>query len=244
MVVTWNTLDKSANISLSGGSLVATTTSATQGAVRAGTATAATKTYVEFQITNVTGSLWAVGFANATAGLGTALGSDTNSVVYQPNTASGRLFFNNASLGSDTFTPVVGQTVCVAFDPFGKLIWARINNGLWNGSTAADPASGAGGRSVAAIAAGPYFPVFGDNGSGGAVTARFGALNMWFPVPSGFSDLDVTSQSYEAVSKMDGMVILGAPQNTVSISKMLGYAITHSQFPNFNRARQYEYLRE
>jgi hypothetical protein len=67
------------------------------------------------------------------------------------------------------------------------MFWARVDNGLWNNSATADPAAGTGGRSVATIAAGPYFPIFGDNGSGGAVTANFGATDFWFAPPSGFT---------------------------------------------------------
>lgn len=223
MVVTWNTLDKSANVTLSGGSLVATTTSATQGAVRATASTSTTKTYVEFTISNITGTLWSVGFANALAALGTAMGSDANSTVFQPN-QTGRAFFNNASLGAD-YAGAVNQTVCCAFDPVAKLIWFRYGFGYWNGVVTADPASGVGGRSVAAIAAGPYFPVFAANGSGASVTARFGALDTWFPVPAGFALLDVNAQAYEAVAKLKNYAVLGAPQNALSAAKLKQYGV-------------------
>jgi len=223
MVVTWNTLDKSANITLSGGSLVATTTSATQGACRATLSITTAKTYVEFQISNITGSLWSVGFANALAGLGTAPGSDTNSAVFQPNQV-GRAFFNNASLGAD-YAGVASQTVCCAFDPVAKLIWFRYGFGYWNGSSTADPATGVGGRSVAAIAAGPYFPVFGDNGSGGAVTARFGATDMWFPIPTGFAAPDTNLQAFMATAKFSGYGLLAPPLNAISASKVSGYGL-------------------
>lgn len=222
MVVTWNVLDKSANITLSGGSLVATTTSATQGACRATLSITTAKTYVEFQISNITGSLWSVGFANATASLAAALGSNTNSVVFQPNQV-GRTLFNGASLGTD-YTGVASQTVCCAFDPVAKLIWFRYGFGYWNGSPTANPATGVGGLSVAAIAAGPYFPIFGDNGSGGAVTARFGALDMWFPIPAGFTAPDVNLQAFMASAKFLGYAASAPPQTAASAASLKGYA--------------------
>jgi hypothetical protein len=223
MAVIWNSGDASANITLSGGSLVATTTSATQGAVRGNTSSASGKIYAEFTITNATGTLWSVGFANSTASLSAALGSNTNSVVLQPN-QTGRAFFNNASLGTD-YAGIAGLTVCIAFDITGKLFWARYDNGYWNHSATANPATGTGGRSVATIAAGPYFPIFGDNGSGGSVTARFGDLDFWFPPPSGFAGQGTNAQAYEASSKFLGYSVLGAPQNAASSSKFLGYGV-------------------
>lgn len=222
MAVIWNSGDASANVTLSGGSLVATMSSATQGAVRGNTSFAAGKLYFEATLTNLSGSAWSVGWANSAAALGTAMGTDTKSVVYRPN-QGGQAFFNNGALGTDYF-PSVGDTVCVAFDIGALKIWFKVNNGLWNGSATADPATGAGGYSVATIAAGPYFPVFGDAGSGGAVTARFGATDFWFAIPSGFSGLDTNAQAFNAASKFLGYAELAPPQNAVSASKFVGYA--------------------
>ncbi len=255
----WNSADKSANITLSGGSLTATTTSATQGAVRADTSFSSGKLYFEVQIQVLGGSAYAIGWANSTAALGTAMGTDKNSVVFRSTV--GDVFFNNASStgpGAALALFVVG----VAFDIGGKLIWFRNDLGLWNGSLTADPATGTGGINLSTVNAGPYFPVFAANSSGAAVLANFGATDFDYPPPSGFSGLDVDTQAYVATSKFLGYPVLSPPQNAVSSSKFLGYpvlsppqnAVSSSKFlgyavlltippPPYVRAKLLTYLR-
>lgn len=221
-MTTWNSADAAANIALSGGSLIATTTSSTQGAVRA-TASVSTKTYIEAFILNGTGTLWSIGFADATFSVTAAAGSTTDSVVTQPNQA--RNFFNNGGLGTLQYAPGALNTICIAFDPVGKLWWARINGGIWNNSGTANPATGTGGLSVAAIAAGPYFPYFSSNGSGAQVQANFGATSFSYAPPSGFAGMDANAQAYEASSKFLGYSVLGVPTNAELSSKFLSYSV-------------------
>lgn len=224
MVATiWNTSDKSANITLSGGSLTATTSSATQGAVRANNSFSSGKLYFEGQIQALVGSAFSIGWANSTAALGTGMGTDKNSIVVQPNN-SGAVLFNNVNLGS-TGAGLVLQVVRVAVDFGASLWWVADDLGLWNASLTANPATGTGGFSFSTINAGPYFPVFAANGSGASVLANFGATDFDYPVPSGFSGLDSDAQPYLASSKFLGYPVLSPPQNAVSASKFLSYPV-------------------
>lgn len=228
MAILWNSLDKSANVSLSGGSLTATMTSATQGAVRADTSFASGKLYYEVQVTSygAVGSFYAVGWANASAALSVSMGAaPANSVAFFANYTEGPVYFNGVDLGkNDEYALTPPQTIGIAFDIGASLFWARFAGSFWNGSSTADPATGVGGRSVAGINAGPYFPAFSVNASGAAATANFGATDFFFPVPAGFSGLEASAQAYLAASKMLGFANLAPPVDVLSVSKMLGFA--------------------
>lgn len=221
MAVTWSTTDLAANVTLSGSNLTATMSSATQGAVRANTSFAAGKLYYEAFIANTTGALWSVGWSNSTQSLTAALGATTNSVVFQP--FSTRAFFNNVSFGTLSNGAAVSANIGIALDLTNKKIWFRINGGYWNNSKTDDPGTNTGGYSLSTIAAGPYFPIFGSNGSGASITANFGVVEFSYPIPSGFSALDTQAQAYAASSKLIGYGFFDADPQVASASKLIGY---------------------
>lgn len=225
-MTTWNAADKTANITLSGGSLIATASSATIGGVRATTSAAAGKVYYEAIMLVATGTDYGFGWANSTAALTSFIGNDKNGVACFPAFTAGAVFFNNINQNGGTgfITSATGLlTICIAFDIGGKLFWARTGAGPWNNSFTADPGAGTGGISVATINTGPYFPVFGSNSSGASAVANFGATDFGYAVPSGFTSLDANAQAYEASSKFLGYAALDAPQAAVASSKFLAY---------------------
>lgn len=237
MTVTWNASDKSSNITLTNGNLTATTTSATQGAVRCNTSASSGKYYWEASLEVLAGSAFAVGWSNSSSALGTAMGgTDKNSVVV--DSVAGTILFNNTSQGS-LGAGIALFTVCIAYDITNKLIWFRNDAGLWNGSATASPGSGTGGVSLSAINAGPYFPVFAANSSGAQVIANFGATDFNYPIPSGFSALDTDVQAYNASSKFLGYSVLQPPINAASASKFLGYSVLE---PPINAASASKFL--
>jgi hypothetical protein len=224
-VTIWNTADKSANVTVSGAdSLTVTTTSATLGGARATNSITTAKTYFEVLLNTQTGTNFVIGWANATASLAAIIGGDKNGVS-ELLVNSGVFFFNNANLGTAIGNAATGQTVCIAFDPVAKLIWARINNGFWNNSASADPATGVGGASVSTINAGPYFPAFSANASGASLTAKFGATDFNYAIPAGFSALDTNTQAFNASSKFVAYATLFPPQTAASGSKFIAYAM-------------------
>lgn len=230
-MVAWSTTDKSANITLSGGNLTATWSSNVQGGVRCDTSFAGGLLYFELYATSGSLGNLSVGFANATQSLAADVGSSINSVGTQPGSNFSKI--NGSSIGAfehSTQQNTLPFTICIAANFTSGKYWARPMSagsaGFWNGSTTADPGSGVGGWSLATLAAGPYFPMIDSiNSNGAVVTVRFGAANMWFPIPAGFSTLDTNVQAFNATAKFDGIALLIAPKTIASAYKMLGQSI-------------------
>jgi hypothetical protein len=227
MTTTWNSSDKSSNVTLSNGNLTATMTSGTQGAVRANTSVSAGKIYLEFYFAGaVLGNKVGVGWANSTASLASFIGTDKNGFADMPSDGGAipSLFwwFNNVSSNTGEGT---GGTICLAVDFGASKAWVRAGGppSFWNQSSSADPASGTGGFSFSTINAGPYFPVFCANANTQAVTANFGAQSWSFNPPSGFAGLDSSTVVTANSSKFLGYPIIGPI--VASSSKFLGYPI-------------------
>ncbi len=225
MAVTWSGTDKTANVTVSGGSLVATTTSATAGGVRANTSFASGKQYYEVLLSVIVGANYGIGWANATAALTAFIGNDKNGTAVFPNTTNSQFWYNNVNQGTLGVTGATTALLQIAIDIGGKLVWFRYNGQFWNGSATADPGGGTGGLSLSTINAGPYFPVFCANGSGASVTANFGATAFLAAIPSGFSALDTNTITYAASSKFLGYAVLAPAAADVVSSKFLGYAV-------------------
>lgn len=233
-MVAWSTTDKSANVVLSGGNLSATWNSNVQGGVRCDTSFAGGLLY--FELYAQSGSLGnlSVGFANATQSLAANVGSSVNSVGVIPGNNS--VSINNVSLGAFEHSSnqnTIPYTVCVAVNFTTGRWWARPATagplGFWNGSVTADPASGVGGFTLATLAAGPYFPMIDSiNSNTAVVTARFGAADMWFPVPAGFSTLDTNVQNFMAIAKDVSYALLQPPQASANVFKEVSYALLNT----------------
>jgi hypothetical protein len=223
MAVLWNTADKTANVTLSGGSLTATLTSAAYGGVRADTS-ASGKIYFEIAVNTVPSVNIGIGWANATASLSTYTGQDNNSWNWFFYTGTGNVWINNGPILGTGEAAVQTEVLGIAFDTTAKLGWVRVKNSRWNGSATADPATGTGGFSVSGLNAGPYFPCFNSNVNGASITANFGASSFTYAIPSGFSGLDTNVQNYEAAAKIIAYAELPPPLNAVDAAKIAGYA--------------------
>jgi hypothetical protein len=183
VTTTWNPADKNANVTLSNGNLTATDTSGTS-PVRAIASHSTGKFYYSVHLDALAGN-GTTGIANSAATLGNFVGSDNNGVAYNPS--GGSVLANSAALATIQ-TSVQGNTVDVAVDIGGQLIWFRTNGGNWNNSGTANPATGTGGISFASVAAGPYFPAWAGFAASDAVTANFGAAAYTFAAPAGFGN--------------------------------------------------------
>jgi hypothetical protein len=102
---------------------------------------------------------FAVGLADASAftSAGHQPGDSVHSAGVFSNTSG--LYINNVAIGT---TPPLGtnQQIDVAADLTAQLLWIRSNGGNWNNSSSANPATGAGGISLAGLATMTLSPAF------------------------------------------------------------------------------------
>jgi hypothetical protein len=76
------------------------------------------------------------------------LGSDLNSIGFWDD---GNIYINSTGTGGYTSFGFDGAIVDVAVDRFHNLIWIRVDGGLWNNSTSANPATATGGVDISYI---------------------------------------------------------------------------------------------
>jgi hypothetical protein len=196
MAVTWSPTNKNANVTLSGGNLVATGSN-TLGTSASGIATLAVTTgqlkYFEFTATHIDNSNSVmVGVGNASTAItdGSYLGIDTNSFGF---IADGRVVFNN-SVPTTLAGYASGNIIGVAVRKNDGTIFRRINGGNWNDNPSADPVTNTGGLTIGVT--GDLFPAYCTHGGGGdqsVTTGNFGATSFANSPPTGFTGLDSAS---------------------------------------------------
>ncbi len=170
---TWNPSDKHADITLSGGNLVAT--NSVGGAWRSARSTiskSSGKWYWECTATVFNGAdasaYGAVG--NSTASLASYLGSDTNGKMYY----SGGSYYYNAAESSTAPAPYVqGDVIGVALDADTGNVEFFLNNVSQGVESSA--------------VTGPYFAGTSIYRLADAVTANFGATALTYSPPSGYN---------------------------------------------------------
>jgi hypothetical protein len=127
-----------------------------------------------------------VGVIDGSADMHDYIGHDAHQYGWFP--ISGNILYNAGTL-STIQTAVAGNTLCVAVDYGAKLIWFRTNNGNWNNSGTANPATGTGGISFSGLS-GTMYPAISCSNYYGTSVANFGATTFAQTVPSGFSGYD------------------------------------------------------
>lgn len=188
---TWDPNNKAAGITLSSGNLVALAASGTNPGVFA-TRPITGKSYGEHTVTTIPGN-FALGFANRSwnDASTTILGGDANGLAFRQD---GTVKLNNANL-TTIQTYAVGNVVQFAIDPFAALVWFNVNNGSWNNSGAANPATGVGGIDYSSMSYGSLLPAFGAVTTTSKVTTVFSSGGWTYPAPSGFSSVDAVGAS-------------------------------------------------
>jgi len=186
---TWSTTDKSANVTLTNGNLTAATTSGLNPGVRGNTGKSSGKYYWEATMTDWSGASAGIGLATAAAPFG-ALQTGQAVATKAGGGANGAIYIDGSYSGSkiSTFAPVNGDIAGIAVDLTAGLIWFRlVPSGNWNNNAAANPATGANGVSLGAMAGSVLFPVYGASSIQTGITANFGASAFVGAVPSGFT---------------------------------------------------------
>jgi hypothetical protein len=149
--------------------------------------------YFEFRVKNEAGvsNYWAQ-VTTLTQAMDTILSSDPN--VGIQIAADGYWYSDNVP-AYDQFSGSAasnGDRICVAVDPVNSRIWARINNGNWNNSGTANPATNTGGKDITEIvAAGPKLYVVTGARFGPYITQTFDfASTSWsYSAPAGFTEI-------------------------------------------------------
>ena len=187
---TWNPADKSAQITLSGGNLIATDTSTGDSGVRSATSHSGGKWYIEWTSgSTFTGANTNVGICTIGAPLAGVGNTTANAFLLQQG-GSGAVWFN----GSQAGLPQIGQFFTnriagMAIDLVNMRGWFRVDgaSGLnyWNGNASYDPATNTGGVDISALfPSNAAYPVFTSNGNGSICTIN---STFTYAAPSGFN---------------------------------------------------------
>jgi len=146
---TWNPADK-LNVNLTNNNLTATWPGNNFSGVRSTTSMSTGKFYVEFQNIAIasdfhSGANW-IGFGQITTALGQQ--ADAGTGGFMGVTQAGNFMrsgANTLAISGGAFGDPSGKTLSYAIDFDAGMIWGRLNNGNWNNSATADPATGVGG---------------------------------------------------------------------------------------------------
>lgn len=184
---TWNPSDKAADITLSNGNLTADhdgSASADLNCVRATIGKSSGKWYWEIVTSNFEGY---IGVANASLGLTSWLGGDTNGWSYCGTEISGHVYGGRKAYSGNAFSYGANYgssavVISVALDMnAGKIWWAK--DGVWQGS--GDPANGT--NQAFTGLSGTLFPCIQMNNNTNQATLNAGASAFSHSVPSGFN---------------------------------------------------------
>ena len=188
IAVTLDPLKKASGIALSGGNLTAgLAVAGFYPCVLSTTGHSSGKFYFEAQ-THGTNA-----FDNEQIGVtfdegGTYMTPVSNSVNGAAMRADGQVGVNATTVATIQ-SYVQGNTIAVAVDLTGKLIWFRTSaNTNWNNSGTANPATGTGGISLASFTGVPVYAAVTEEGAGNLWTFNFGNSAYALTPPAGFNN--------------------------------------------------------
>jgi hypothetical protein len=184
----FNLSDKSANLTLSGGNLIATTTSSALASVRSVDRQVAGKFYWEITCNTLTNSSASVGMATTAIAQPIFITGGAGPGTCGVNRA-GSVYVDGVIVGGIAFGTIANGTVVgVAFDADARLVWFRLGAaGNWNMSATASPTTGAGGVAVFLGRGIPAHPAVCFAATSDQITANFGDTAFTGTVPSGFT---------------------------------------------------------
>jgi hypothetical protein len=179
---TWSTSDYSGSVAFSNGDLTVTKSGGGEARGRA-TLSRSTGKYHFEGVCDTGGN--PVGLGLSLSSFSTYFGDGTSSVGYYGQ--NGEVAFNSTALATiSTYTS--GDVLAVEVDLDGDLIWFAKNAGDWNNNGSADPATGTGGLSYAAMSAGALFPTWYMAAASAVFTLRVTSAAFTRAVSSGFSE--------------------------------------------------------
>lgn len=189
---TWNSADKGADMTLSGGDLTATAAATAAAAwVRSVSGKSSGKYYVEMNFDNFTDQddhKFGISKAGATISSTTAFGGDANSLCIGKNGAASttpqkRTGGTSTNLGSSA-TYASGKKLMMAVDiDNGKIWWGY--DGTWFDS--GDPAAGTNAQFTSGISGNTWYVGYYQIRNPIATTTNFGTSAFTHTLPSGFT---------------------------------------------------------
>lgn len=205
MATTWNSADKGAQVTLSGGDLGVSIASAQVDGVRATVSKTSAKWYFEFTVPTVSaGNNDSVGVADS-SWLVTSdrLGSTTHSISYR--SADGVVLQNSIARGTYGIG-ANGDVIGIAFEP-GVSFKVYRNNVLIHTETVNIPVGGT------------WYPATSGTGGGTARTdtANFGATTLTYAPPAGYTALDTNLVSY-TIPVSGGVIVGGTGPSSTSFT--------------------------
>jgi hypothetical protein len=107
--------------------------------------------------------------------------------VYADNATTSTIQVNGVSTGTSVGASSAGDRYCFSVDLDNGMLWVRLNNGNWNNSGTANPATNTGGFALSNMTGMAFSPVWATPVSGDSVTFNFGDSAFSYSVPSGFT---------------------------------------------------------
>jgi hypothetical protein len=202
---TLNPADKAANVTLSGGNLIAAATTNAVGIVRAIDKQITGKFYWEATLTTNTAVQSGCGVASLQTSLTQSLASQSGPCALFHN---GAVYSDGVQFGSSIFgaSVVSGVVVGMALDLASRQMWFRLGAaGFWNANAGANPATGVGGVYLPGLGPGaPVYPALTFGATSDAATLNFGDSAFTGVVPSGFTSgfpAGATAPNYAVVTQ-------------------------------------------
>lgn len=169
----WNSIDKDADIVLSGSDLVASNVNGNNGMVRSNIGKSSGKWYWEITITAIDNSSWGIGIANSSATLAWYPGQDTNGWAYWMGVNPDEKLTNDVLSGYGSGNAATGNIVSVLLNMDAGEVSFRLQN-----TDVGVAFTGLTGTIYAAV---------GNNNALFTATANFGASPFTYTVPAGYN---------------------------------------------------------
>jgi hypothetical protein len=183
---TWSSTDR-LNCTIGGTNNLTVSNFTAAGALRTIDRQLTGKFYIEYTCTTWTANV-GIGLANAGVVLSTMGTTGANGFTVG---TGGNVSVNGVATGTPIGARANGDIIGIAVDLTNALGWMRVAPaGNWNGSATADPATGAGGVSLAIVSSSrPLYGLVYTNAAvaTASITANFGDTAFSGAVPSGFT---------------------------------------------------------
>jgi hypothetical protein len=147
------------------------------------------KFYAEFTAVGFDLSGYDAGFTivSGSQGLNALVGQSGNTTSAQVDTADPAVYINGSSVGNTGVTVGSGDTLGVALDLGGKLLWVRKNGGNWNGNALYAP-DGLGGVDISTLTGAPFYLAIYNINPSNTYTGNFGGSAYGTAAPAGYGN--------------------------------------------------------